>query len=416
MESLILTFALVLLTFGSGFFSSCEVAFFSLSKMQIHACHDDSHPRNRLIAQLLLRPRDLLVTVFMLNTLVNVLLQNVASDLFGAFAGWELKVGVPLAITLVLGEIIPKNIGIEKNRALAYLVAPTINWLQNAIAPLRRWVIKVTTPVSRLLFFYLKKSAAISKDELQHALSTSTANGVLSRDEANLARGYLNLYDITVKEVMRPKDAILFYLTTEPLTKLIYLFSDQQCSRVPVCDGDLQKPLGVMAATTFFLECQKLSDPHALVPFLEQPFFVPESIPVKKILQRLTKHPEKLALVINEYGAISGLLTDEDIAELVVGEISDLRDNDSLYSLNAEGELICDGRLELNDFNSLFGVALASKVNVVTVAGWLIEQMGTIPKAGSHYNCCGLVFQILAADPNKIKRIYIRKQRGGDYG
>lgn len=411
METLLLSLLLIFLTFGSGFFSSSEVALFSLSSMQIHACRDDSNPRKQLIATLLAKPRDLLVTVFMLNTVVNILLQNTASDLFGAFAGWGLKVGVPLAITLVIGEIIPKNIGIQHNRSLAYMVAPAIDFCQRATGPIRRWVIKVTTPISRLLFFYLKKEKGISKDELQHALATSTKDGILSEDEAELARGYLNLQDATVKEIMRPKEDILYYTVEEPLTKLIYLFVDQQCARVPICSSDLQNVLGVMSAKTFFLERHNLQDPKELSPFLDKAFYLPETIAVKTVLKRLTEYNEKLALVVDEYGSVSGLLTDEDIAELVVGEISDLRDTTSLYTMTGEGELICDGRLELHDFASIFDVALPTKSNAVTLAGWLLEKMGTIPKVGSNYETADFVFQVLAADPNRVKRIYVRKRK-----
>src|SRR4051794_28238088 len=115
---------LTFLTFCSGYCSASETALFSLPASRIKAYSSDANPRRRMISKLLNRPRDLLVTVFMLNTLVNILLQNVASHMFGNEASWLLKVGVPLVITLLLGEIIPKSLGMQHNAAISDFVAP----------------------------------------------------------------------------------------------------------------------------------------------------------------------------------------------------------------------------------------------------------------------------------------------------
>src|SRR5690606_13399137 len=132
------------------------------------------------------------------------------------------KVGVPLILTLVFGEIIPKYIGMQNNASVAYLVAPLINQFQIWLKPLRHWIIAITYPISRLLFFYLEKEDSISKEELEHVLKTSEQHGVLSPDEAELVSGYLNLQDSIVKELMRPREDILYYNINDPLTKLTY--------------------------------------------------------------------------------------------------------------------------------------------------------------------------------------------------
>src|SRR5262245_9084801 len=130
MELSIQVATLFFLIFCSGFFSASETAFFSLSDSRVKAYAEDPNWRKRTITQLLRQPKDLLVTVFMLNTLVNILLQNVASTMFGQF-GWSLKVGFPLVITLLFGEIIPKYLGMVHNIAISDFVAPIISKLQN---------------------------------------------------------------------------------------------------------------------------------------------------------------------------------------------------------------------------------------------------------------------------------------------
>ncbi len=398
-----------LLTFASGFFSSTETAFFSLSSSKVKTYNHSEDKKKQLIANLLKHPRDLLVTVFMLNTLVNILLQNVTSSMFGKNAGLDLKIGVPFILTLLFGEIIPKYIGIQNNAFIAELSAPAISMMQNILTPLRRLIVNITEPISRLIFFFLKKEKSISQDELTHLLKQSEEFGLLNKEEAFLAKGYLNLQNLSVKEVMRPRDEILFYNIEEPLSKLIYLIADQQCSRIPVCDEKIDNILGIISAKDFFLERDEILNPLDLKKFLTKPFYVPETTAAAHLLKRFNEKMLEIAIIVDEYGSISGLTTYEDLNEVVVGDIHDLRDQKKLYSKTSENEIIASGKLELAVFNEIFSSDLKSSTNMLTIAGFLIEKLGEIPKAGTKYKTDGFLFQVLSRDPNRIKRLYVRK-------
>lgn len=398
------------LTFCSGFFSASEAALFSLPSTRIKAYQFNSDPRKRLISKLVLEPRDLLVTVFMLNTLVNILLQNTISHTFGQAANWFFKVGIPFALMLILGEIIPKYIGLRNNVELSRAVAPTIDFFQKALNPIRRIIIRITVPISHALFFFLRKEKDISKEELQHVLKTSQEHGVLHPEEAELVWGYLNLQEATVKELMRPRDDILSYDINEPISKLIHLFVDQECSKLPVCNHSLDKVLGVITAQQFFLNRQNItSGKQQLEEILTKPLYIPETTPAQIVLRRFDEQNQLLALVVDEYGSISGLITREDLVEMVIGEISDLRDTKNLYTKTGSNEIITSGRLELSDLNQLFDIDLFSENNMITIGGWLTEQLGDIPKTGAKVELNNLLFHVLAAEPNKIRRLYIRK-------
>lgn len=287
MEAALFIIALILLTFCSGYFSASETALFSLSAMKVKAYQTDPDPRKRLIANLVLQPRDLLVTVFMLNTLVNILIQNVSSSMFGFEAGWGLKVGFPLVLMLLFGEIFPKYYGLQNNLSLSYWVAPSINYLQKILKPVRRWIIAVTAPISRMMFFFLKKEESISREELQHVLKTSEAHGVLHPDEAELVWGFLNLQDLLVKELMQPREDMNCYDITEPLTKLTHLFTEKKRTRIPVFDKILDNIIGIISAKQFFLHHHEINDPVDLRRWLDKPFYVPENSPAKLLLRRL---------------------------------------------------------------------------------------------------------------------------------
>lgn len=409
MELTIYIFALALLTFLSGYFSASETALFSLSSMRIKAYRDDSNPRRRLIAQLVLQPRDLLVTVFMLNTLINILIQNVSSNMGGPSGSWEFKVVLPLVLTLLLGEVIPKYIGLQNNVSLSYFVAPTIDFLQRILQPVRRLVIAVTTPISRGMFFFLKKEESLTREELTHVLEASEALGVMTSDEAELVWGYLDLQEMLVKELMRPREDMLCYDIQEPLSKLQHLFVNQERSRIPVYDKQIDTMLGIMSAKQFLLHQNQFSKPDDLRPFLLKPFYVPENTPVRNLLRRFEEINQEMAIVVDEYGTIAGLITREDIIEVVVGKVMEQHDQKSLYTSAGENEIIASGKLELAVFNEIFDVDIISEHNMATIGGWLIEQIGEIPKSGTKFTTDQFLFQILAAEPRRIRRLYVRK-------
>lgn len=407
-----ITFQLIaffVLIFLSGYYSAAETAFFSLSTHKVKTYEFSKDPRKRLVAYLLTHPRNLLVTVFLMNTLVNILFQNVVSSMFGEQAPLVLKVGVPLVIMLVCGEIIPKYVGIQNNEWLANLVAPSINFTQNITKPIREVIVAITAPVSRIMFFFLKRDESISKEELQHVLKKSEEKGILGVDEAKLIYGYLNLQDATVKEVMWPREDILYYDLSEPLTKLIYLFVDQQISRVPVCEGNIQNVKGIISVKEFLLHRDQIQNSQDILPFLAKPFYVPESTSVRTLRKKLEEENQELAMVVDEYGSITGLITYEDLVEVVIGNIADMRDKKSLFTRSGQNEIIASGKLELTDFNEIFDSHLESPNNMVTIGGWLTEQLGYIPKSGTKFETDGFLFQVLAANPNRIRRLYVRK-------
>jgi putative hemolysin len=409
MTTFLYTAFLILFTLFSGYCSLALIAIFSLSTGEAKLYAQDPDKRKRLVVTLLSQPRDLLVTLLFYDIAANILIQNAAANLFGDFAPWLLKVGVPLGLTLILGEILPKTIALPFNTEIAYRVASSVNLLHRLLGPIRRLITRITTYLSRVLFFFFKKEKEISNEELRVLLRSSESYGILNREEAKLAQGYLSLTDITVKERMRPRYEILYYDLEEPLSKLIYLFVEKECSRVPVCQGDIQNLLGILSAKRFFLHRNTIRESKDLIPYLKKPYYVPETIVVRTLLRHIFQRKEEMAIVVDEYSSICGLITQEDLFEIVVGEIADRRDDKIRYSPAGKDVIIASGKFELNEFAELFHVQLPSENNMVTLGGWLTEQLGTIPKSGTKYIWRNFLFQVLAADSNRVRRIYIRR-------
>jgi len=407
-----LIFFLVLLILFSAFLSGSETSFFSLSLFTIRSLKESKNSRKRLIAKVLESPRKLLVTLLMLNVLANILVQNTVSSIFGELSGWLLKVGVPLVLTLIFGEVIPKSIALTNNIKIAYWVIKPIHFLEKITGPFRNFLVKLCNYISRFFFFFLQKEKKISPHELELILKASKDKGVLQSDETSLAEGYLDLQEALVKELMRPRDEILFYDLSDPIDKLVYLLVDEQCTRVPVCEGSLDQVIGVISTRRLFFYQDSIKNPQDLKKVLKKPLFVPETMNGWSLLQMLRKKNESIALVVDEYGSINGLVTQEDLFESIVGEIRDLRDKKSRFTRSKEDVIIASGKMEISDFEEVFKIKLENPNNLVTVGGWLTEQLGDIPKTGTKYVNEKFLFYVLSADPNRVRRIYIRKIKG----
>jgi len=406
---LILYGFLFFLLLFSAFFSASETALFSLSSIQLKRYRRSHNSRLQLVAHLMERPRDVLVTILILNVLSNILVQNTVSSLFEGYNGWGLKVGLPLALTLVFGELVPKSLAMPNNEKISAKSAPVIAKCSRWLKPIRNVLTQITNWISRFFFMILQEDEEISLDELKHVLKTSEKSGSLLKQESQMVGGALDLQETPVSVLMRPREEILSYDIQEPLSVLVHLFTEQQITRIPVCDHDLENLKGILSASSFFNQQPNIQTGKELIPFLDKPYFVPETTKAFHVFQVMRERKAPLAIVVDEYGTISGLVTQEDLIEKVVGEISDRRDVSSLYTRSGEDIIIASGKMEIAEFKDIFGVPLISKEHSVTLGGWLIEQLGSIPQTGTQYATDEFLFYVLAAEPNRVKRVYVRR-------
>lgn len=409
---LLFSIALAILLLFSAFMSATETSLFSLSSLTVKNYHYSSDNRKKLIYHLLLHPRDLLVTLMMLNIFANIIVQNIVSSLFGEDSSWFLQVGIPLVLTLVFGEVIPKSLALPNNEKIAYKMAPSIAHASRALGPVRRFLTKITGLISRSIFFFLKSEEEINQKELEEALKGCKSSGVLSKEEFTLMEGYLHLRNASAKELMKPREDIYFYDISQPIERLDHLFFEKRYTRIPICEGDLEKLIGILSFRPFFLHKKEIDSPSELKKFIRQPLYIPESLNAWTLLHDLREKKEDLAIVIDEYGSISGLITQEDLIESVIGKIVHKREEKPKFTRSGEDVIIASGKLEVDQVEEIFGLELENKRKAVTIGGWLMEQMGDIPQAGVRYVTDDFLFYVLAADPNRVRRVYIRRLKG----
>ena len=387
--------------------AASETSLFSLSSLQVKAFKEDQDKRKQLVGDLLSRPRDLLVTILMVNIAMNILVQNIIASIFGNYEAWWLNVLIPLLLTLLFGEVIPKSIALSNNIKIAVVIAPLIMSIQWLLGPIRTVLNSITQPISRFFFFFLKKEPEISIEELKHALKTSEKYEILGRGETALIYGYLELEEFLVKEVMTPRTSMLTYSIDEPIEDLKNIILNQKVSRLPIYDQEKDEIVGILKVESLFDLNEKLTNGKQILPFLRKPFFVPESLPAKVLFNQFNFTKRTLAIVVDEYGAVSGIVTKDDLVQKLIKE--DQKEEDQLYTKASHDVIIAAASMELSDFNNYFHVNLESESNMATIGGWLIEQLGEIPKNGTKVQKEGFFFHVLSASARKIKTLYIRK-------
>lgn len=367
MSLTLLLILLVLLLALSAFFSTSETALFSLSSSKRDTFTRSKNKGKQTAAFLLTTPKSLLITLLIMNITVNLAVQNVTSSIFGTVSSVFFTVALPFVLTLIFGEILPKTIAVTKDEAISSRVAGTLLILSRILTPVRYVFLKITKVTSYLLSFILKKDKEVTKEEIKHALVTSKASGLLSKDEVKLLLGSLRLSETQIKEVKCPRQSIFFYDINDSLQKLKDLFTEKKLSKIPIVDREIDNIIGTINASSFFAEYDNIEDAKDLKGFIDKPFFVPESMLARTLLASFDEKKIEIAFPVDEYGGISGLITKEDLVEIVVGQIKDVREEKTLFTRQGDDVIICSGKYELNDLEQLFDIEIERKGQETTV-------------------------------------------------
>ena len=402
---------LVILVLLSGFFSGSETALFSLPALRLHLFQASSRPAEKLIAKLTGKPKELLVTILMMNVLINLGVQNVASVLFEGKDSVLWSVLFPFLLTLFIGEAIPKSLAISYNEAIARVIARPIYFFSWCLYPIRVVVQEIAVFLSRFFVIFFRKERDISRKELTYTLKASVSKGLIDPEEVEIFENLLGVGEVCIKEIMRPRQDIITFEVGGNLEGLITTFTNQECSRVVVISGSLDNVVGVFSWKDYFLHQPKIRSGQDVARFSHKCLFVPETLRAFRLLSYLQQKNEEFCLVVDEYGMVSGLLTKEDLIEEVIGQIRDKRDEVPLYYFQSDDVIIADGKMEINDLEEEFKVELENPTHMATVGGWLTEKLGSIPKSGYKLERAGLVLHVLSADEKHVRKVYIRKVR-----
>jgi len=398
---------LVLVTLGA-LASASETALFSISSPRARALRNAPDSRDQLVSQLLSRPRDLMVSILIVNIAINVLTQDFFAILGGEDSGWLFSVILPLLVTVIFGELVPKALALANGLLFARRVAPILAKIAALLGPIRAPVVSLATWISRILFPFLRPSAALSIVELEQVVELSGESGVLRSDEADLCRGVLSLQDGPTKNFMTPLDEVVYWYTHESEELLWQRLRANEDSYVVIANRDMQRPQALLSAE---IASRYYGRPvEDWLGALEGVAFLPETMTAMDSLSMLQSRQLGSALCVDEYGSITGLISYTRLIEEAIGIPAPLEDNEIIQA--GYQAFVADGRAELAAIERLLHMHLPNEHQRVTIGGWLTDQMGTIPEAGDEWRGAGVYVQVLAAEPTRVTRIYLRRDSG----
>lgn len=382
---------LVVLTLINAFLAASEIAVVSINKNRIEQKAEDGDKKAKKILKILENPTNFLSTIQVGITLVNILSGASLADSLAArlapyigtsTAARSMATFIVLAIltyvSIVFGELYPKRIAMNKSEEVAMFTSGVIRVLEVITKPFV-WLLSASTNLlSRITpMTFDDEDSKMTRDEMRYMLANE---GVFEEDELEMLQGIFSLDTKVAREVMVPRtDAFMIDIHGDVKENLQRILSESY-SRIPVYNEDKDKIIGILHTKTLLKAAYEVGfDNLQLLPLMQEPLFVPETVFIDDLLYELKKTQNQMAILLDEYGGVVGLVTLEDLLEEIVGEIDDESDEvETLYEVINENEYIIQGRMLIDEFNTVFNANLHMS-DVDTMAGYLITALGVIP-------------------------------------
>ena len=407
--------AFVLLIISSALISGSEVAFFSLDSNQLSTLEKEQSATSHSIIKLLHRKRYLLATILILNNLVNIAIVTISTFFTWAVVGTKTTEGIVIVtlsaivtfVILFFGEVVPKNFANQHNEKFARTTARALVLLERILRPFSWILISVTNIIEKNVE---KKGVDLTVDELNHALEITTGDDT-TEEEKGILKGIVNFSTLSVRQVMKSRMDITAVDIELDFHELMDKINKSGFSRIPVYNETIDKIEGVLYIKDLIAHVDK-DDTFAWQTLLRPGFFIPENKKVDSLLKDFQEQRVHMAIVVDEYGGTSGLITLEDIIEEIVGEINDEYDDEDIaFNKLDNSTFVFEGKTSLNDFCKIIGVEPSEfdsvKGESESLGGLLLEIGGKLPRAGEKIEFARFLFTIVAVDLRRIKRVRV---------
>jgi CBS domain containing-hemolysin-like protein len=422
----------------NGFFAAAEVALLSVRQSRLRQMAEARHAGAQAALNLLSNPGRLLsvtqvgVTVASLGIgwagedTVYALLLTLFHPLLTPFTATFLR-GAGFLISflaisyfhVVLGEVVPKNLAIAKADALAALVAPVLLVFYRASLPFVVVIERSAAAITRALKLRSAGHAGgHSAEELKLIVSSSRGLGYLPEMQEDLIHRVLDLGAIAVREIMVPRNDIVSIPSTASLDEVLHTMNEQQHSRLPVYGDAPEQIIGVLHYKDLLplweerrqaIRLGRPSRSFRMARLLRRHLVVPESKPVSQMLEDFREGLSHMAMVVNEFGTIVGMVTVEDVLEQIVGRIEDEHDEKARPRGAPADDTELEGSTRIRDLESEFGIEIPTEAGFETLAGFLLFRLGRIPQAGESLEYQGRRYTVLEMERNRIARVRIEK-------
>ncbi|MFW6003324.1 MAG: hemolysin family protein [Halanaeroarchaeum sp.] len=401
--------AVVVLMILSAFFSSSEIAMFSLAQHRVEALRDEGLPGSETVARLKSDPHRLLVTILVGNNLVNIAMSSIATGLLGFYLSQgEAVIAATFGITtlvLLFGESAPKSYAVENAESWALRIAPSLALSEKLLYPLVVTFDYLTRAVNQVTGGRAAiETSYVTRSEIQDMIETGEREGVIEEDEREMLQRIFRFNNTIAKEVMTPRLDMTAVSSEAEIEAAIQTCTQSGHERVPVYENDLDNVIGIVQLRDLVREyLYGESDGLVLEDLLEPTLHVPESKNVDDLLQEMQEERVQMVIVIDEFGTTEGLITTEDLIEEIVGEILE-GEEERPIDVVEEGTVLVRGEVNIDEVNETLDIELPEGEEFETIAGFIFNRAGRLVEEGESFTFENVELRVEQVENTRIMK------------
>lgn len=397
---------LLILLFFSGFFSSAETALFSISRSKARHLSKQTGKANQRIYQMKNDPHRLLTTILIGNNVVNVgataISTTIAINLFQNNAVGFVTMIMTFLI-LVFGEVIPKSVATRNNILIARMIIHPLYWFSLFCRPLVFLLDFIPKLTGRI-----KKTPSVTEEELMTFVEVVREEGEIKEEEQRLIHRIFEFDDTNASEIMTPRADMFVIEADAPLD--LKAITESGFTRIPVIENTIDNVVGILNIKDVLMHQAGSHDLPKVRELMREPYFVPEHKKLDSLMRQFKKRKNHMAIVVDEHGGISGLITLEDALEEIVGEIRDETDKEERLITKLKGkEWVVLGKTDIEQVNEVIGMDIPDSAEYDTFSGYVLEQIGRIPAEKEEMVLGKYQIVVKSMDGNRIKEYLVQK-------
>jgi putative hemolysin len=407
---LILLFVLIVC---SAILTGAEAAYFSLGRARLRhvAAKDDGEVEGGAPKALIERPHELLVTLLVGITVINIaaaaIATMIADSIFGPTLGLFVEIVALVFVLTTFGEVLPMTLAVTYPEQFLAVAGRPVAWLGVILAPARAALAGLTALMVKLLSRGRTEQGMLSEEELRTLVDVGASEGVVEREEREMIHKVFELEDTLVRSVMVPRTDMVCLDVETPTAEILPALREHLHSRVPVYEGSIDVIVGVLYAKDLLQFMEGLPPDFDLRAHLHPPYFVPESKRADALLQEFQAKRLQMAIVVDEYGGTAGLVTLEDLLEELVGEIADEYDEPErlIQRVDATTYRVA-GKLPIEQLNAATGLKISNE-GYDTVGGWVLDLFGRVPRRAERAETAQLQLTVEKVERTRIVEVLV---------
>ena len=420
---------LLILFVVNGLFAMAEIAIISSRKTRLAQMAEEGSSGARAALKLVENPNRFLSTVQVGITLIGVftgafggaaMAEDMAAvlrriPLLASYAeplGFIIIVVLITYLSLIVGELVPKRLAMNNPESTAVALAKVMRWVQKVTSPAVHFLSWSTDLVLRILNIEASEQAPISEEEIRYLIEQGTKLGIFEKAESEMVEGIFRFGDRLVSSLMTPRSEIDWLDLEDSPAEIGRTITESSRSRFPVCQGELDKVVGILRVKDilkFDLNTAEIADYRQV---LQKPVFVPENLPALQVLKHFRASGTHLAMIIDEYGDVVGMVTLYDVLEAIVGEIPSKEDEEEKQATRRQdGSWLIDGMMPIEEFKALLEIDQLpgdSPAVYQTIGGFIMSQTQDIPSAGDKFTVDGWLYEVVDMDGKRVDKIIVK--------